>query len=120
MSQRRKKLRLLNTIGVSCKVSEAAVKDVENKFIQTVCCRGKEEKDVTETNVRLHKQIKTKTSQSLPPDETLMLQTFKRILYEVYYWSRVDEAIIFCCKIMVGSSTMRMMKFVHYDLLVCF
>ena len=70
--------------------------------------------------VKLYKQIKTKTSQSLPPDETLMLLTFKRILYEVYYWSRVDEAIIFCCKIMVGLSTMRMMKFVHYDLLVCF
>ena len=38
--------------------------------------------------------MKKKTSQSLPPDEKLMLQTFKRILYEVYYWSRVDEAII--------------------------
>ena len=23
-----------------------------------------------------------------------MLQTFKRILYEAYYWSRVDEAIV--------------------------
>ena len=44
----RKKLRLLNTIGVSHKVSEAAVKDVK-KFIQTVCCSGKQEKVVTET-----------------------------------------------------------------------
>ena len=39
----KEKLRLLNTIGVSCKVSETAVKDVE-KFIQTVCYSGKEEK----------------------------------------------------------------------------
>ena len=38
--------------------------------------------------------MKTKTSQSLPPDQKLMLQTFKRILYEVYYWSRVVEATI--------------------------
>ena len=38
--------------------------------------------------------MKTKTSQSLPPDEKLMLQTFKRILYEVYDWSRVVEATI--------------------------
>ena len=38
--------------------------------------------------------MKTKTSQSLLPDEKLMLQTFKRILYEVYYWSRVVEATI--------------------------
>ena len=78
-----KKLRLLNTIGASCKVSEAALTDAE-KFIQTVFCSGKEEKGVTETGVRLYKQTKAKTSQSLPPDEKLMLQTFKRILYEVY------------------------------------
>ena len=78
-----KKLRLLNTIAVSSKVSEAAVKGVE-----------KEEKGVTETRVRLYKQMKTKISQSLPPDEKLMFQTFKRILFEVNYWSRVDEATI--------------------------
>ena len=38
--------------------------------------------------------MKTKISQSLPPDEKLMFQTFKRILFEVNYWSRVDEATI--------------------------
>ena len=92
MSQR-KKLRLLNKIGVSWKVSEAVVKDVE-KFIQTACCSGKEEKGVTETGVRLHKQTKTKTSHSLPSDKKLMLQTFKRILHEVCYCSRMDEATI--------------------------
>ena len=75
MSQR-KKLRLLNKIGVSWKVSEAVVKDVE-KFIQTACCSGKEEKGVTETEVRLHKQTKTKTYQSLPPDKKLMLQNMQ-------------------------------------------
>ena len=38
--------------------------------------------------------MKTKTSQSLPPDEKSVFQAIKRIYYEVYYWSRVDEAII--------------------------
>ena len=38
--------------------------------------------------------MKTKTSQSLPPDEKSMLQAIKRVHCEVYYWSRVDEAII--------------------------
>ena len=38
--------------------------------------------------------MKAKTFQSLPPDEKLMLQAIKRIHYQVYYWSRVDEAII--------------------------
>ena len=48
----KKKLRLLNTIVALCKVWEAAVKDVK-KFIQTVCCSGKEEKSITETRVWL-------------------------------------------------------------------
>ena len=54
-------------VGVSCKVSGTAVKDVE-KFIQTVCYSGKKEESLTEITVRLYEQITTKTSQSLPPD----------------------------------------------------
>ena len=49
---------------------------------------------LTEVSVRLYKQIKTKTSQSLPPYKKSMLQAFKCILYYVYDWSRVDEANI--------------------------
>ena len=37
------KLRLPNAIGISCKISETRVKDIE-KFIQTVRYSGKEEK----------------------------------------------------------------------------
>ena len=38
----KEKLRLLNTNGASCKVSETSVKDVE-KFIESVRYSGKEE-----------------------------------------------------------------------------
>ena len=38
--------------------------------------------------------MKTKTFQFMPPDEKPMLQAIKLIHYEVYYWSKVDEAII--------------------------
>ena len=38
--------------------------------------------------------MKLKTSQSLPPDEKSMLQAIKRVHYQVYYWSRVNETII--------------------------
>ena len=64
------------------------------KFIQTVCHSGKEEDSLTETRVRLYKQMDIKTSQSLPPDKKLMLQAIKSIHYEVYYCSTVDEAIV--------------------------
>ena len=64
------------------------------KFIQTVCYSGKKEDSLTETRVRLYKQMNIKTSQSLPPDEKSMLQTIKSIHYEVYYCSTVDETIV--------------------------
>ena len=64
------------------------------KLIQTVCYSGKEEDTVTDTRVRLYKQMNIKTSQSLPPDEKSMLQAIKSIHYEVYYRSTIDETIV--------------------------
>ena len=64
------------------------------KLIQTVCYSGKEEDTVTDTRVRLYKQMNIKTSQSLPPDEKSMLQAIKSIHYEVYYCSTIDETIV--------------------------
>ena len=61
------KKKLLNTISVLCKVSDTTVEDVE-KFLQTVCYRGREEESFTETRVQLYRQMKRKTSQSLPPE----------------------------------------------------
>ena len=55
---------------------------------------SKKEESLTEVSVPLYKQIKTKTSQSLPPDGKSILQAIKCILSLVYDWSRVDEAII--------------------------
>ena len=63
-------------------------------LIQTVCYSGKEEEGLTETRVRLYKQMETKSFQFLPPDEKSILQAIKLIHFEVYYWSRVDKAII--------------------------
>ena len=64
------------------------------KFIETICYSGKEKYGLTETRVRLYKQMNIKTSQSLPPDEKSMLQAIKSIHYEVYCCSTVDEAIV--------------------------
>ena len=53
------KLGLLNTVGASRKVSNTGIKYVE-KSIQTVCYPGKEEKRLTETRVKLYKQMTIK------------------------------------------------------------
>ena len=67
---------------------------LKSLFIQTVCYSRKEEDSLTETRVRLYKQMNIKTSQSLPPDEKSMLQAIKSIHYQVYYCSAVNEAIL--------------------------
>ena len=54
----------------------------------------KKKKSLTEARVRLYKQMRPKTTQSLPPEEKSMLQAIKRVHYQVYYSSRVDETII--------------------------
>ena len=92
------------------------------KLIQTVCYSGKEEDTVTDTRVRLYKQMNIKTSQSLPPDQKSMLQAIQSIHYEVYYCSVVNEAIVSDILLQdnVGIVEMTMKKFVHYGLLVCF
>ena len=66
---------------------------VEN-FVQTNCYSGKEEDTLTDTRVRLYKQMYMKTSQTLPPDEKSVLQAIKSNRYEVYYCSTVNEAIV--------------------------
>ena len=47
---------------------------LKSLFIQTVCYSRKEEDSLTETRVRLYKQMNIKTSQSLPRHEKSMLQ----------------------------------------------
>ena len=50
MSHWKRKVILLNTIGVSCKVSDTAVKDVE-KFVQILRYSGNKEEGLTEIRV---------------------------------------------------------------------
>ena len=52
------------------------------------------EESLTEKRVWLHKQMKTKTFQPLPPEERSMLQVITRVHYQVFYSSWVDETII--------------------------
>ena len=71
MSQWKQKAQASKYSWFSWKVSDTAVKDVE-KLIQTVCYLRKEEESLTETKFQLYKQMETKTSYSLPPEEKLL------------------------------------------------
>ena len=92
----KEKLSFLNIIGFHAELQAPQLKMLKRlkKFFQTVYYCGKEEEILTETRVCLYKQRKTKTSQSLPPEEKSMLQAIKCIHFQVYYSSRVDKTII--------------------------
>ena len=83
---------MFHATGVSCKVSDTTVKDVESLFKLFATLEKK--KSLTETRVQLKntfKQHNIKASQSLPPDEKAMFQAIERIHYEVHYRSELDE-----------------------------
>ena len=63
-------------------------------FVQTICYSKIEDESVTERRVRIYKQLKTKTSQIIPPDKNFKLQAIKQIHYQSYYWLRLDIAVI--------------------------
>ena len=71
-------MNLLGDIALPSTINEKAFGKVL-KFLQTMCYSGMEDESVTETIVRIYKQLKTKTSQSILPDETSILQ---KLIYQ--------------------------------------
>ena len=55
---------------------------------------GRRDESYVDTRVRLYKAMKTKSSQSLPPDPDSIHQAVRRVHYQVYYWLRFAEKSI--------------------------
>ena len=55
---------------------------------------GKKERVLLKPGCYSINKWKQKTSQSLPTEEKWMLQAIRRVYYQVFYSSRVDETII--------------------------
>ena len=68
----KEKINLLEDTGVPSTINKKAVGKV-SKFIQTMCYFGLEDESATETRARIYKQLKTKISQSILPDENFIL-----------------------------------------------
>jgi len=67
------KYALLDSIGKTSSLTENAHAETL-KFIQTVLYSGKEEETLVQTRILLYQAMKTKSSQSLPPDPDLARQ----------------------------------------------
>ena len=81
------KYALLDSIGKTSSLMKNAHAETL-KFIQTVLYSGKEEETLVQTRILLYQAMKTKSSQSSPPDPDSARQAIVRIHYQVYYWLR--------------------------------
>ena len=65
------------------------------EFVRCVMYSGNtNETYIDETRVRLYRDMKVKTSMSLPPDPSSLLQAIKRVQLQVNIWSHSSELLI--------------------------
>ena len=64
------------------------------KFIQRICYDGKETESLTDLKVRLHRKIKTKSSQNMPANKYSLEQHILRSHYQTWIWMHVNVKII--------------------------
>ena len=83
----------LSSLGESKELDLQSIKDIM-VFVQTVMYSGRRDESYVDTRVRLYKAMKTKSSQSLPPDPDSIHQAVRRVHYQVYYWLRFAEKSI--------------------------
>ncbi len=67
-----------------------SIKDVI-VFVQTAMYSGRKDESYVDTNFRLYKAMKMKSSKLLPPDPDSMQQAVRRVYYQVYPWFRFAE-----------------------------
>ena len=64
------------------------------EFIRTVLYAGKNNEDYIDTRIRLHTNLKTKSSMPLPPDPLSVIQVIKIAHLQAYTWYHCDTAVI--------------------------
>ena len=83
-------LDLLSSLGESKELNVQNVEDVIVS-VQTVMYSGRKDELYVDTRVRLYKDMKIKSSQSLLPDPDWMQQAIRRVHFQVNYWLRFGE-----------------------------
>ena len=93
LKKQQNSLHLLRSVGQTDTLSDQDIIDA-TKFVQTVLYSGKESETLVETRIRLYKAMKTKSSQSIPPDPDSLRQALLRVHYQVYNWLRFDTKMV--------------------------
>jgi hypothetical protein len=86
-------LSLLSPLGQS-EVVSTEVEENALKFLQTIVYAGKSNESYVGTRIRLYKNLKTKSSASLPADPDSIRQEIKRVHIQSYIWLHCLDVII--------------------------
>ena len=85
--------RLLKNLSETTSLEEPDQADIK-EFVRSVMYSGNTNETYIETRVRLYTDMKVKTSMSLPPDPSSLLQAIKRVQLQVNIWSHSCELLI--------------------------
>ena len=83
----------IKSLGSSTILEEGAECEIF-KFIQRICCDGTETESLTELRMRLHRKMKTKSSQNMSANKYSLEQHILRAHCQTWIWMHVNVKII--------------------------
>ncbi|XP_065053639.1 uncharacterized protein LOC135682604 [Rhopilema esculentum] len=84
---------ILESFGQDQSLESEKIDNVK-EFIRTVVYSGKVGESYVETRIQLYKEMKSKSSSSIPPDPDSVKQAIRRANYQVFHWVRCCEVNI--------------------------
>ena len=84
---------LLGSLSQTEAFKDADIGEIK-EFVRCVMYNGKTDETYIDTRVRIYNEMKVKTSMSLPPDPSSLLQAVKRVQLQVKIWSYCSVLVI--------------------------
>ena len=91
LMQAESKVSYITRLGERSDISASLIRDTVN-FIKEICYNGSEIESPVDVRVKIYKSMKTKSSQSLPPDPKSMEQHIRRCNCQLMIWLSCDQA----------------------------
>ena len=88
--QAESKASYITRLGESSDIPASLIRDTVN-FIKEICYNGSEIESLVDVRVKIYRSMKTKSSQSLPPDPRSMEQHIRRCNCQFMIWLSCDQ-----------------------------
>ena len=88
--QAESKVSYITRLGESSDIPASLIRDTV--IFKEICYNGSEIESLVDVRVRIYRSMKTKSSQSLPPDPKSMEQHIRRCNCQLMIWLSCDQA----------------------------